>query len=92
MVSPEAVQSGTAQRPGSVELYKRGSSYRIPGQRVDGNDVLAAATWVGPPSDGLPLQRAAASPGKSVRRPATRPRDYLSSSWRSTYCRMPPWR
>ena len=23
------------------ELYKRGCSYRIPGQRVDGNDVLA---------------------------------------------------
>ena len=26
---------------GEPELYKRGSSYRIPGQRVDGNDVLA---------------------------------------------------
>jgi len=26
---------------GEPELYKRGCSYRIPGQRVDGNDVLA---------------------------------------------------
>ncbi|HET7414813.1 MAG TPA: pyruvate dehydrogenase (acetyl-transferring) E1 component subunit alpha [Arthrobacter sp.] len=26
---------------GEPELYKRGASYRIPGERVDGNDVLA---------------------------------------------------